>query len=521
MSAFGRLVLLGAGAWLGAVATALAQPFEVIKAFEYVVSPYAPVVQGPDDAFYGTAEAGGAFRYGAVFRVAFDGSAWRRSVVHNFDGNDGARPWSGLTLGPGGTLYGTTSSGGLTGAGTVFRLVGSGESWTLEVLYNLDATTGGNSIAGLTLGADGSLRAGRQRAAPADRRTAFRLTQTGAAWTPEVLHAFNGTNGANPWGRVVFGADGALYGTTNLGGGSGLGTVYRLASTGGVWAHQILHSFGGSDGERPWAGLTPGTDGALYGTTQNGGTSAYGPVGTVFRVSGSGSSWTHEVIHNFGLLDGAYPAGDLTNVGGVLYGTTIQASPGAGTVFKLTGGGTAWTHEVVHRFDFDPLAGEMALGGFYPVAGVIEGQDGALYGTTQQGGPGIYGTVFRLSGAGHERPAHFGGWRKGVAHRPRRQGRRRALRGRPVAAGPVGAERAGAAYSGCRGPEALGSRGPVRLRAGVRGGGVLSPSSLTVGRRRRSTDTLRWRAGGSAARSSAWSKARGCGATRPHTRWMS
>jgi hypothetical protein len=110
MGGIGRLVLV-VGAWIGAVAPTRAQPFEVIKAFEYVVSPYAPLVQGSDGAFYGTAEAGGAFRYGAVFRVAFDGLAWRRSVVHNFDGNDGARPWSGLALGPGGTLYGTTPAG--------------------------------------------------------------------------------------------------------------------------------------------------------------------------------------------------------------------------------------------------------------------------------------------------------------------------------------------------------------------------------------------------------------------------
>src|SRR5262245_44561102 len=104
-----------------------AQTFEVIHAFENVSAPYAPLVQGPDGAFYGTTSGGGAYGGGAIFRVVLDGATWRRSIVHNFKTEEGTRPWSGLTLGPDNALYGTTSS-------TVYRLGNLGESPSFAVL---------------------------------------------------------------------------------------------------------------------------------------------------------------------------------------------------------------------------------------------------------------------------------------------------------------------------------------------------------------------------------------------------
>jgi uncharacterized repeat protein (TIGR03803 family) len=116
----------------------------------------------------------------------------------------------------------------------------------------------------------------------------------GEAWTETVLYSFaGGSEGANPAAGLVIGPDGSLYGTTQYGGSSNLGTVFRLrspAKAGKAWTETVLHSFaGGSDGANPVAGLVIGPNGALYGTTTLGGvpyTCGLGPgCGTVFEVT--------------------------------------------------------------------------------------------------------------------------------------------------------------------------------------------------------------------------------------------
>src|SRR5258708_4929731 len=134
-----------------------------------------------------------------------------------------------------------------------------------------------------------------------------------------TLHSFDGTDGAGPYAGLIQATDGNLYGTTYQGGVSGAGTVFQI-TTGGTLA--IPSSFSGPDGHYPYARLTHATDGSLYGTTYLGGVAAVGGSGTVFRITTSGAFTT---LHSFNGTDGAGPyAGLMQASDGILYGATTS-----------------------------------------------------------------------------------------------------------------------------------------------------------------------------------------------------
>jgi len=190
---------------------------------------------------------------------------------------------------------------------------------------------------------------------------------------------------------LVQGDDGNFYGTTTYGGGGpGSGTVFRLTPNGTL---TTIYSFtGGAAGEWP-NGLLQGSDGNLYGTTSGGGNmGANAPYGggTVFKLTHSGALTT---LHAFsGGSDGTTPwSGLIEGSDGNFYGTTTNlSSAGNGTVFKITPSGTLTT---LAGFPGNP-------NGTKTEAGLVQGRDGNLYGTTYSGGAYYNGTVFRVTTSG-------------------------------------------------------------------------------------------------------------------------
>src|SRR5205814_1407990 len=168
-----------------------------------------------------------------------------------------------------------------------------------------------------------------------------------------------------------------LYGTTSGGGTNGAGTVFKLNKDGA--GYSVVRAFRGTgeEGQNPSAALVEGPDSALYGTTQAGGTNS---AGTVFALDKNGSAF--RVLHYFGAVpsDGTSPhAGLLQGTDGRLYGTT--ASGGAyfvGAAFKLNNDGSGY---ILLR-SFSTTSGD----GQHPLAGLVEGSDSVLYGTTLTGG---------------------------------------------------------------------------------------------------------------------------------------
>ncbi|MGH7972371.1 MAG: choice-of-anchor tandem repeat GloVer-containing protein, partial [Limisphaerales bacterium] len=187
-------------------------------------------------------------------------------------------------------------------------------------------------------------------------------------------------------------SDGVLYGTaTEDGPGTSL-VVFRLKEDGTDFG--VLHTFGDTLLGPPGVKLTEGSDGMLYGTTEYGGmyTNEHHPLGagTVFRLNKDGTSYS--IIRHFGAFeaDGVAPLGRLLQGSdGALYGTTwLGGSNYSGTVFKLTPDGTSYA--ILKHFDGGSQGG-------VPVQGMIEGSDGVLYGTTGDWYSPRNGTVFRLN----------------------------------------------------------------------------------------------------------------------------
>ena len=263
------------------------------------VDPSAGLIFDAGGNLYGTTQLGGTYDNGTVFKVSPGEGGWTETVLHSFGSinNDGGTPSAGLIFDAAGNLYGTTRGGGTYYYGTVFELSPTaGGGWTETVLHNFGNGTDGRYLsASLIFDAAGNLYGTTAAGGTGVNTliqyvggTAFELTPNGSGrWTEQVLYNFcpawpNCTDGETP-ARLIFDAAGNLYGTTGAGGTYGGGTVFELTPAGGGnWTEQVLHSFNGTDGDAPSAGLIFDAAGNLYGATQGGGT--YGE-GTVFELT--------------------------------------------------------------------------------------------------------------------------------------------------------------------------------------------------------------------------------------------
>jgi uncharacterized repeat protein (TIGR03803 family) len=307
-------------------------------------------------------------------------------------------------------LYGTTFYGGLfsdfTGYGTVYSTTTAG---SVTVLKRFTSHRGGHAPYAGLIAVNGALYGTTKVGGESRWGTVYRITTTGRI---TYLHDFAGVpnDGALPEANLID-VNGTMFGTTTQGGNSGCyhyqgcGTVFSITAAG---VETVLHKFvAGSDGVWPTAALTD-VNGMLYGTTAEGGGAGCNGVGcgTVYRISPSGSE---QIIYRFaGGKDGSWPQAALLNVNGTLYGTTAYGGTNNGTVFSINRAG-----KLKHIYDF---AG--GSDGSQPVASLID-VNGTLYGTTVYGGisgcSGFgCGTVFSITTAGVETVVHAFSYEDGV-----------------------------------------------------------------------------------------------------------
>lgn len=352
-------------------------------------------------------------------------TAYTETVLHRFKSSpDAATPEAGLVVDASGNLYGTTTAGGNypgcpggydTGCGTVFAIDGAGKERLLHSftgkpdasspfaglllrggsLYGTTAS-GGNVSACYSYGGDGC-------------GTIFKIGKNGAE---SLLYQFKGSfgsrkaDGQGPMGGLVADDAGNLYGTTPFGGKYESGTVFEVTKHG---AETVLYSFtGADDGARPYSGVIRDATGNLYGVTYFGGNGqCTGGCGTIFEITGKGSLTT---LYRFaGARDGGNPRGGLAmDVTGNLYGTAQNygdlscnkrgGNPGCGTIFRLSPAGK---FRLLHTFAGSP-------DGATPSESLIVDENDNLYGTTSFGGDqrcnGGYscGVAFEVTSKGRE-----------------------------------------------------------------------------------------------------------------------
>lgn len=318
------VLCLGA-AMLASSSAGAAPKFTILQALTTGTggSPENPPILAADGNLYGGA-CTGANGYGAIYTIHTGGTGF--AVLYAFGGRaDGAGPVGQLVQAPGGLLYGTTLSGGQSGQGEVFSYdISSGK---FKVVHSFDYADGSTPYDGLVADAEGNLYGTTSAGGSNGVGTVFSIAAGSHKFS--LRASLRSATGSAPRSPLAIGPDGKLYGTAAGGGKNNLGTIFRLAATGG--AVSDVHDFEGSDGHRPFSGLTLGKNGTFYGTTEAGGTDDYG---VVFAFKPVGRDLT--VLHRFTLSDGAGPEGKVAlDAAGNLLGTTFYGGSGNdGTIWR-------------------------------------------------------------------------------------------------------------------------------------------------------------------------------------------
>ena len=263
------------------------------------------------------------------------------------------------------------------------------QAQTFKVIHSFTGgSDGGNPLDGFIADSAGNLYGTTNAGGASGYGVVFKITKSGVQ---SVLYSFvGGTDGEFPEGGLIRDKVGNLYGTTTAGGGVENSGIVFMVSAAGV--EQVLYTFpGGTNGATPQAGLAIDAEGNLYGTTTAGGANGNG---IVFKLTKKGTQWTETVLYTFGTgTDGAIPVAGVILRGTSLYGTTSAGGAyGYGTIFQLTRSGAAWTETIVHNF-------EDGDDGAVPYGGLIADKLGNLYGAATEGGSGGGGTIYELSPA--------------------------------------------------------------------------------------------------------------------------
>ena len=309
--------------------------------------PESALLQGSDGNLYGTSQSGGTNDVGSVFRLTTDGIL---TTLASFDdAGTFANPTAALLQGADGNFYGTTSSGGPYGLGSLFRMTPGG---VLSPLVFFDGTNGASPSAGLILGPNGDFYGTTPFGGTVDSGTVFRIDTNGNFTTLASFVNF----GAYPYGSLLLGQDGNLYGTTEQGGTNEAGTVFCLSTNGTLSFLASLNQY--VTGGFPTTALIQGADGSFYGTAPDGGTfgtfysdGTYGS-GSVFNLATNGVLTQVLAFQN---TNGLTPqASLLQGADGNLYGTTTFGGAGFSGFYNSGDG-------VVFRLGAAPLTAPPAL----------------------------------------------------------------------------------------------------------------------------------------------------------------
>lgn len=361
--------------------------------------------------------------------------------IYDFTGlADGWDPSAPMIVGPDGSLYGTTLSGGYMncdggfgdGCGTVYRLSPSGGQWTESTLYQFRGENDGSqNYSTLTLDSAGNLYGVTDGGTPWN--AIFRLTPgaPGKRWRLKLLYEFKGLrDGGYPLTPLYLDNSGAVYGASNEGGLNGkgcnqqfgCGAIFQLVPPvhpDGPWAIRVLYEFqGANDGGNP-STMIMDSAGNIFGTTNYGGVfNKNCPLGcgVIFELFPVNGTWAYKVLYSFNGRPHQSPGNSLVeDASGNLFGIVGRSAFAAGDIYDLSppaSGTGSWILTYLHRY-----------GNNYPATNLILGPNGSLYGDiygdqdlnwgyifqltppAQRGGTWTYTTLVNFNSTGYQNPS--------------------------------------------------------------------------------------------------------------------
>lgn len=422
------LTMMAGMAFVAAQGAAFMTPIYSFDGSSGVKDPVAGLLKGNDKNYYGTMWRGGTNAMGSVYRYAVTNATTGAGVFTNLysftGGTDGGNPYAGLVLGQDGFYYGTTTTGGTAGFGTLFRMSASAP-YAFTTLYSFPGGSGGAHPYGdLIWGTGGLLYGTTAEGGSSDFGTVFVYDPRSLVMRDTQVFSSIGNDGGWPYGELCYismttdytaqrnpttgtleketwTTNAVFYGPTWGGGANLEGCVYQYNFsmnrvinylTGGATTFgygpggkSTIYSFtGGLDGANPYAGLLRASDGNFYGSTVHGGTNDYGGI---YRMT-SAAAFARIYSFEGGAL-GQNPYGVLmSGLGSVnLYGTTLAGGRGDnGTIYKVNASG-----QFTNLYSFTGAAD-----GGSPFSGLIADGPGLFAGTTGGGGAHALGTIFRF-----------------------------------------------------------------------------------------------------------------------------
>lgn len=394
-----NVLLLAVVTFALASAAQVAPRYKILHAFGHGSDgsgPWGSLVFDAEENAYGTTINGGTYNFGTVFKLTplplTPDGVWVETILHDFNckGDEGCMPTAGLAIDPARNLYGTAKI-------TTFELSPGSGGWSLTVLledggpFNLILDQAGNLYGPFGGGEYGG--------------GAISELVKADGWTEDWLYSFCAENnrqhycmdGDSPFAGVTWGPDGSLYGTTVEGGDSpyggswGGGVVFQLApQQDGTWKETVLHSFPAfeGDGSEPYEGVVLDKAGNVYGTTSQGGSST--GCGVIFKLApliGASGGWEETILYDFPKVSQGCGANTLAfDAKGNLWGTAQGGTSSNGVVFVLT-------PQPNGKWKYQVVHQFNWEDGSFPAAAVTFDGKGNVYGTTIAGGAPNYGGV--------------------------------------------------------------------------------------------------------------------------------
>lgn len=330
-------------------------------------APAADLVADDAGNFYGTTTAGGSTNNGVIFKLSKAKHGYKYQVLHSFDGAaEGGVPVTPLVRDADGNLYGTATADGTNFGGTVFELSPdtTQTQWTYKVLINFCSDSSPDCLQGMV---------------------------------PESPLTYAGAAAGAPYDGLS-----PLYGTTLEGGANGVGMAYSLTPDSSTWTPKLIYSFCSvtncADGEFPVGQLVLNERGNLFGTTIGGGSSA-NSSGVVYKIEPKSGAET--VLYNFcsatDCADGSSPLPGVTRGrANHLFGaTSVGGKHGSGTVYELNP--RTQKEHVLYSFCRELGCSD----GVGPVPPVVE-DHGSLVGTASGGDGESNGVIYRIGASNNE-----------------------------------------------------------------------------------------------------------------------